>query len=139
MAVVLIAEDDTDVRYVLTRVFTRAGFTVLTAPDGAAALRTAIERHPDVVVTDLDMPGLTGVQLCQAIRADPRLRDVPVGILSGSLHPGDPRAADAYACGVWLKPFVSDELVGAVRHLLTVGQHGHEHPSPCPLSAVQPE
>lgn len=100
MSVMLIAEDSADIRLVLTRLFTRAGFTVLTAPDGATALQTAIEAHPDVVVTDLDMPAMTGLQLCQAIRADPHLHNVPVGILSGSLLPGDPRAAAAQACGL---------------------------------------
>lgn len=90
MSVVLIAEDDADIRYVLTRLFTRAGFTVITAPDSATALQTANERRPDVIVTYLDMPAKTGLQLCQAIRANPHLHTVPVGILSGSLLPGDP-------------------------------------------------
>jgi CheY-like chemotaxis protein len=53
-----------------------------------------------VVLTDFDMPGMTGPQLCAAIRADAVLSDVPVAILSGSLRHGDPRAADVYACGV---------------------------------------
>jgi len=134
MAVVLIAEDDVDVRAVLERLFTRAGFTVLSAPDGAAALRIAASARPDVVLTDLDMPHMTGLQLCAAIRADPVLADVPVAILSGSLRPGDPRAADAHACGAWLKPFATAELVAAVRDLLAAGCHDHHvTPARCPL------
>lgn len=136
MAVVLVVEDDIDVNAVLTRLFTRAGFMVLSAPDGATALQVALERRPDVVLTDLDMPGLNGLQLCQAIRADPVLACVPVGILSGSLRFGDPRAAEVHACGVWLKPFASTALVSAVRDLLAAGRHDHGDLSPCPLTAV---
>lgn len=137
MAVVLIAEDNADVRHVLTRMFTRAGFTAWATSDGLAALRAARERQPDVVVTDLDMPGMNGLELCQAIRADPDLTDVPVGILSGSLQHGDPRAADAHACGVWLKPFAGAELVSAVQALIDAGPHEHRGDrSPCPLAAA---
>lgn len=137
MAVVLIAEDNVDVRQVLTRIFIRAGYTVRDAGDGRAALRIAREQRPDVVVTDLDMPGMTGLELCQAIRAETGLADVPVGILSGSLRPGDPRAADAGACAVWLKPFGTAELVDAVRALAETGPHPHRgDPPACPLAAA---
>ena len=107
MAVLLIAEDNADVCSLLERLFTRAGFTVLTAPDGLVALRMAVQRRPDVVLSDLDMPGMTGLQLCRAIRRDPVLRDIPLAILSGSLLPGDTRAAQAEVCGVMLKPFAN--------------------------------
>ena len=136
MAVVLIVDDDADVSAVLTRLFTRAGFTVLSAPDGATGLRIALEQQPDVVLTDLDMPGLTGLQLCQAIRADPVLAQLPVGILSGSLRLRDPRVAEVHACGAWLKPFANATLVSAVQDLLAAGRHDHGDRPPCPLTAV---
>jgi len=91
MAVLLIADDDADLRTVFSVLFTRRGFTVLTATDGAHALRLARQHRPDVVLTDFDMPGMDGVQLCRALRDDPRLRTVPVALLSGSLAAGDPR------------------------------------------------
>ncbi len=137
MAVLLIAEDNDDVCQVLERLFTRAGFTVLTAPDGMAALKTAVEKRPDVILTDLDMPGLTGLELCRAIRGHHELRDIPVAILSGSLMPGDSRAVDAGLCGVMLKPFNNKDLLVAVQHLVTHGRHNHTaEPSPCPLTAI---
>jgi CheY-like chemotaxis protein len=100
MAVLLIAEDDIDVATVLERLFRRDGFAVFTAADGTTALQTARREHPDVVLTDMDMPGLTGLQLCRAIRDDPVIRDVPVAILSGTLHHGDPGIAEASVCGL---------------------------------------
>ncbi|MFI1994914.1 response regulator [Actinoplanes sp. NPDC020271] len=124
------------IREVLHRLFTGAGFSVQTAPDGHTALRAARRHPPDVVLTDLDMPGLTGLQLCQAIRADPTLSDIPVAILSGGLQPGDPRAADSQACGIWLKPFHNNDLVTAVRHLADLGHHLHNiTPAHCPFHA----
>jgi CheY-like chemotaxis protein len=137
MATVLIAEDNDDVSAILERIFTRAGFTVLTASDGMAALKTAIAEHPDVILTDLEMPRLTGLELCQAIRGHHELRDIPVAILSGALTPGDPRIADAGLCGVMLKPFINADLVAAVERLVTHGRHDHSlDPSPCPMTAA---
>jgi CheY-like chemotaxis protein len=136
MPVLLIAEDDPDVCLALERIFTRAGFTVLTASDGLNALRTAVDHRPDVVLTDLDMPRLTGLELCQAIRGHHELSDIPVAILSGSLLPGDRRAVDACLCGVMLKPFSNHDLVAAVRRLVEIGGHDHGAvPSLCPLGA----
>jgi CheY-like chemotaxis protein len=129
MTLILVAEDDDDIRTVLQRLFDRAGFDVLTATDGRAALNTAREHHPDVVLTDLDMPHLDGLQLCQAIRQDPDLADTPVAILSGGVQPGDPRIAGAHVCGVLLKPFSKDELITDVRRLADTGHHRHH--SPC--------
>src|SRR5688500_18170325 len=121
MTTILIAEDTDDVRDVLQRLFTRAGFTVRTAPDGRTALELARQHPPDIVLTDLDMPHLDGLQLCHAIRRDPTLADTPVAILSGGLHPDDPRTAGAHLCGVLLKPFTSQELITAVRRLADIG------------------
>jgi CheY-like chemotaxis protein len=123
MITILIAEDNDDIREVMHRLFDRAGFHVFTAPDGRAALAAAREHHPDVVLTDLDMPHLDGLQLCQAIRQDGDLADTPVAILSGGLQPGDPRTADLHVCGLLLKPFANGELVIAVRHLAETGRH----------------
>ena len=134
MAVLLIAEDDEDVRMVLQRLFRRAGYTVLTAPDGASALPMTVAQHPDVVLTDLDMPGLSGLELAQALREHPGEHDVPIMILSGSLHPGDPRSAQAQLCGVMLKPFINIDLVATVRHLTKTGRHRHDRDTTtCPL------
>lgn len=133
MPVILIVDDDDDIRAALQRIFERAGFAVLVAADGLAALDLARGHHPDVVLTDMDMPGLDGVQLCQAIRGDPALADTPLAILSGSLRPGDPRTADAEICGVLLKPFGIRDLVAAMRKLADAGRH--QHHSACSATA----
>lgn len=135
MAVLLIAEDDEDLCAVLEVVFRRAGFTVLSAGDGVAALLLAERERPDVVLTDLDMPLMNGLELCRAIRDHVDLGSTPVAVLSGSLRPGDPRAAEAVLCGVLLKPFSNNDLVQAVRRLAEHGRHDHRGaPSRCPLA-----
>ncbi|MEV4281506.1 response regulator transcription factor [Actinoplanes xinjiangensis] len=68
---ILVAEDDADIAQLLRRLFERAGFEVVEAGDGSAALAGARTRRPDVVVTDLDMPVLDGLGLCRALRGDP--------------------------------------------------------------------
>jgi len=139
MTVLLIAEDDEDIRSVLERILRRAGFSVLVATDGSHALRIAVEQRPDLILTDLDMPGLSGLELCRAVRAAPVISDVPLALVSGSLLPNDPRAAQAQACGVVLKPFSSGNLVAAVQHLVIGGPHQHHGtPSPCPLGTAGP-
>lgn len=125
MAVLLIAGKDDDVRHAHEALFTAAGETVMTAADGAAALEAAHLRHPDVVITDLEMPRVDGLQLCRALRMHPRLRKTPVILLSGSLRPGGPRSRTAQVCSVLPQPVPGDELVEAVRFQLERGNHGH--------------
>jgi CheY-like chemotaxis protein len=125
MAVLLIADDDADLRAVFSALFTRRGFTVFTAPDGDHALRLARQHRPDVVLTDYDMPGMDGLQLCRALRDDPRLRTVPVALLSGSLASGDPRTEGLALCRLLSKPLSNADLVAAVQRLVDRG--GHEH------------
>jgi CheY-like chemotaxis protein len=116
--VIVVAEDHEDIRFVVQRALERAGYEVVATPDGAAAL-DAVRRHrPDVVVTDLDMPYMTGLDLCRAIRADERLRHIPVVLASGSLLPGDDRAAEVGASAVLLKPFLPAQLLALVSTLL---------------------
>ncbi|MFF0375555.1 response regulator [Actinoplanes missouriensis] len=133
MPVLLIAEDDEDIALVLTRVFKRAGMTVLRAADGQAALELIVEHHPDVVVTDLGMPRMDGWELIAAVRSRPEVADTPIAILSGHLRPGDPRAGTAQCCAILLKPCPNDQLLATVRELLAIGPHDHDSSeSRCP-------
>ena len=115
---IVVAEDHEDIRFVLKRALERAGHEVVVAVDGAAALE-AIRKHvPDVVVTDVDMPRMTGLDLCRAIRADALLRHIPVVLASGSMLPGDARAAEVGASATLLKPFLPAQLLACVAALL---------------------
>src|SRR5690349_7330601 len=119
MTTLVLAEDDNDIRAIAARILRRAGFTVVEAADGAVALEAVREHRPAAVVSDIDMPVMSGVDLCLALRADPATQDLPVIFVSGSLTPGDARPARARATAVLSKPFLPRELVDCVRAALS--------------------
>jgi CheY-like chemotaxis protein len=120
-ALLVLAEDEDDIRMLAARILRRAGFTVIEATDGAAALAAVREHRPAAVVSDIDMPVLSGVGLCRALRADPETSDLPVIFVSGSLVPGDTRPRQARATAVLLKPFLPGDLVACVEGVLRDG------------------
>jgi len=122
MALIVVAEDDDDIREIMGRVLRRAQHTVVETPDGAAALAAVRENRPDLVVSDIDMPVMNGVELSLAIRADPALAALPVIFVSGSLVPDDPRPAEAQVTAVVYKPFRPQELVGCIEKVLDGGR-----------------
>jgi CheY-like chemotaxis protein len=125
MAVVLVAEDDQDIATILARLLTRAGHTVLREPDGAAALDRAIAERPGLVLTDLGMPRMDGLELTRAIRRHPDLADTPVVMLSGHLQAGDTAPIAAGVCAILLKPCPNDLLRATVQDLVDHGPHAH--------------
>ncbi|MEV8503196.1 response regulator [Actinoplanes sp. NPDC051475] len=115
---IVVAEDHEDILFVLQRALERAGHEVVATTDGAAALEAVRRHRPDVVVTDVDMPKMTGLELCRAIRADAGLRHIPVVLASGSMLPGDARAAEVGATATLLKPFLPAQLLACVAELM---------------------
>ena len=133
MPVVLIAEDDDDIALILTRLLRRAGWTVLHAPDGERAFELAVANRPEVVLTDLGMPRMDGLELTRAIREHPELGDTPIVMLSGHLHPGDTAQIGAVVCAVLLKPRPNAKLREAVHDRADRGSLAHHVPdSTCP-------
>ncbi len=113
---VLIVEDDPLIRCLIADVLADVGYVVYTAQDGAEALASLAEARPDVVVLDLEMPGLDGRTFLTRCRQDPRHRHLPVVVLSGAATARE----DAQRLGAQAymgKPFVIDrlrEIVGAL-------------------------
>lgn len=118
MALIVVAEDHDDIRFVLKRALERAGHEVVATADGVAAWEAVRHRRPDIVVTDVDMPRMSGLELCRAIRADADLSDIPVLLASGSLMPGDGRADEVGASGTLLKPFMPAQLLDCLAPFL---------------------
>jgi CheY-like chemotaxis protein len=118
LTMIVVAEDHEDIRFVLKRALERAGHEVVAAADGAEALEAVRRHRPEIVVTDVDMPHMSGLELCRAIRADAELQHIPVVLASGSLLPGDHRAVEAGASATLLKPFLPAQLLACVTALL---------------------
>jgi DNA-binding response OmpR family regulator len=116
---VLCADDDEDILALVALRLERAGFAVATATDGVEAMERARTSPPALVVLDVMMPRLTGLEVLAELRSDPGLRDVKVVILSARVQDEDVAdglgaGADAYVA----KPFRADELVATVERLL---------------------
>ena len=115
----LVVDDDADVRDLIAQVLSQAGFEVDDAADGFSALAKVSHRRPDLVVTDLRMPGMHGIDLLNRIR---RIHgDVPV-ILATGLETYDLcTAAESYGAVTCLvKPINLEELVWTIEMALAV-------------------
>jgi DNA-binding response OmpR family regulator len=118
MALIVIADDLPQVRQLL-RFTLKSHHTVLEAADGGAALDLARSHPVEVMILDNVMPVLSGVQVCQQVRADPNLRTV--GIIITSANVNRIEALEAGADHFLPKPFSPAELLGAVDELLQRG------------------
>lgn len=119
MATVLIGEDTADLAIALSRIFSRAGFEVRVGSDGVATLAAVRAAPPDLLVLDLVMPRLNGLDVCRAMRADPVTANVPVLMMSAAAVAADIAAGRAAGVDDYLsKPFDNAELVARARALL---------------------
>lgn len=107
-------DDDPDVRGVVARVLTWAGHEVTMCQDGAELLDEVRCSHPDVVVTDHEMPRLSGPEARQALRESPNIADIPVVLATGSVTPQQAMAVLTDGDQLLMKPFQSAQLRGAV-------------------------
>ena len=116
---VVIAEDSRIQARMLIRRLEEAGHTVRWGETGALALALAKERRPDIIVSDIEMPEMTGYEFCKAAKSDPGLKTVPFILLSTLSDPIDIiRGLDAGADNYVTKPYEPDYLLGRMNSLL---------------------
>ncbi|HTV91478.1 MAG TPA: response regulator [Verrucomicrobiae bacterium] len=84
MACVLIVDDDPNARLLVTTLLAHAGHVALEAASAEQGLNLAFERQPDLVITDLSLPGMSGPQFLRALRADQRTRSLRVALYTAS-------------------------------------------------------
>ena len=119
MTKILIAEDERDIRDLIAFTLRFAGYEVVTGSNGEEAVQIALQEDPDLVLLDVRMPRMTGYEACKIIKADPRLKDVPVVFLSAKGQEAEIRdGMDAGAEEYLLKPFAPDQLTERVRAIL---------------------
>ena len=119
MTTILIADDDADIRDLVTFKLEQAGFDVVAVDNGLAALSAARDDPPDVVVLDVMMPGMSGIDVCRELRGQQHTTALPIVLLTARAQEGDVEVgfgvgADDYV----VKPFSPRELVSRVEAVL---------------------
>ncbi len=120
-AKILIVDDNPDVRSYVSSILREQGYQIWTARNGLEGLKTAQAQHPHLIVTDLMMPQVSGLDMIRMLRQDPGLKGTPVILLTAKADEdtrieGAEQGADAYLS----KPFNDRELLAEVRNLLAL-------------------
>lgn len=119
MRTILVADDEGAIRTLIHAIVEDSGCRIIQASDGVTALEMARAHKPDLVIIDWMMPGMTGVEVTRALRAEPATSNTPVVLLTAR-HRGEDRAAGtaAGANAYLVKPFSPLELLELVEGLL---------------------
>ena len=120
MTAILVADDDMDIRDLVAFKLEQAGFDVTAVDNGLAALTAARLEPPDLVVLDVMMPGMSGIDVCRELRNDRSTAGLPIILLTAGAQEGDVElgfgaGADDYI----VKPFSPRELVTRVEAVLS--------------------
>jgi two-component system sensor histidine kinase/response regulator len=125
---VLIVDDNESVVLVLSLALREHGFKVLTATNGEEGLDVARSERPDVILLDVMMPQLSGLEVCERLQRDESTRDIPVIFLSArTTTPDRVRGLESGAVDYVTKPFDLDEVLSRVRVALRTGQRQRSH------------
>jgi len=117
---ILIVEDSRLHREVLKAKLTAAGYEVETAPDGEQGVAQACERPPDLVITDMDMPGMSGQEVCKRLKAESSMQMVPIIMFTGNVTIDKVEQLDAGADDYLPKSNDLRELLAKVRVFLRI-------------------
>lgn len=109
---ILVADDNPDSRSIMGLVLEHRGYEVVTAVDGEDAVRQAREQQPDLILMDLQMPRLSGLDAAQALKADASTSDIPILAVTAALIGEDIRGHGF--CGLLRKPVLPRQITKAV-------------------------
>lgn len=116
---ILVAEDDSDVALLITRILKNEGYSFRWAKNGKDALEIIAKEHPQMVITDIMMPRMDGLQLIKAIRNDENTSHIPIIVVSARTDSADRIAGIDIGAEAYLgKPFIPDELLMIIHRLL---------------------
>ncbi|HEX7997519.1 MAG TPA: response regulator [Pyrinomonadaceae bacterium] len=115
---ILLVEDDRSIRRYLEVILQKAGFVVLTAGDGAEAMKIALTTPVNAIVTDAIMPHLNGHELCRFIRRQAKLASLPIILLSGLENKAPANTKEDGADVYMSKPVAPTDLINCLERLL---------------------
>ena len=116
---ILVVDDERPVREVVALILERAGYEVVRATNGREAIEVAAKDNPQLIILDMRMPGLHGIDTCRELRSRQGSRGIPILVLTGYVE-NERAALDAGVDGFLTKPFRPEELIERVKVLLKV-------------------
>lgn len=121
MKTILLVDDDEVILTIANLGLKRAGFNIVKCSSGMACLESLMYYMPDMILLDVEMPIMSGIQTLEVIRSNDKFKDIPVMFLTGSTDTGTVVAAKSLgAVGYVVKPFIPQELVDKVKAILQV-------------------
>jgi len=118
---VLAIEDHAENRRILGYLLASAGFEMIEAVTGEEGVVAAEREHPDLILMDIQLPGLDGYEATRRIKSNPALRHIPIIVVTSYALSGDDVKAFEAGCDAYItKPFVPRELLAKIRHYLGV-------------------
>jgi DNA-binding response OmpR family regulator len=127
---ILLVEDDADTQAALAMLFEIEGFEVITASDGEEAYLRAVAESPDLIVTDINMPKVNGLDLIRLVRSDGRIEGIPIVAMSAVEKQYLNRAMELGAIAVAQKPIEFDHFLSLVARVVSARHRrsrGHAH------------
>ncbi|MCI0485398.1 MAG: response regulator [Blastocatellia bacterium] len=115
---ILVVDDNDDTRKMMARLLELESFAVVTAADGRAGLQMAASECPDLIITDINLPELSGIEMIKALRRQPEFGDVPIMALTAYGSNIASEALEAGADCAETKPIEIDSLIGSIQKLL---------------------
>ncbi|MEW6185251.1 MAG: response regulator [Thermodesulfobacteriota bacterium] len=117
---ILIVDDSEKIRQILSQALAEEGFQVITAENGKQALLRVQDLRPDLILSDIDMPVMNGVELCKKIHSDPLLASIPFVIMSANCDRAVMRRLFEWGAAAYLiKPFNLEQVIITVEKLLS--------------------
>ena len=119
MEKILFADDDVEIQEVVKSILTRAGYDTVIAKDGAEALRLAEETKPDLIVLDYVMPIMEGLEVCKALKANPKTSHIPIIMVTAYASEKE-NSLTAGAVDFITKPVDKADLLLRIKSILKV-------------------
>ena len=114
---ILVVEDDADFRDMLALIFKGQGYAVYTADDGCEAIKLVAGACPDVIITDISMPNMDGLEIVRLLRKRPEYDKVYILVVSACYRDNTDEAITAGADQIMYKPVSSNLLIGAINRV----------------------
>ena len=136
----LLVDRDDDTRLMYAEYLSHLEYEIDEAADGREALARAITLHPTVIVTDSQLPGIGGLELCHLLRTDPLTCTIPIIVITSDPRAGHEQVAEAAgASAVLFKPCLPDRLAAEIRAVIAQANAARIASHPIDAARVRPE